>query len=318
VDAAVSVVIPTYNCARYVAEAVESVLAQTFADFETIVVNDGSTDNTEQVLEPYRDRILYVAQPNRGLSAARNAGIRASSGRHIAFLDSDDQWYPSKLARQVEVLSAHPDYAAVHTDSSAIDAAGVLRRRAVNPGRQSKNGMVFDEFFANNTCVALISSVLITRECLDAVGLFDERYYGCQDWDLFLKVSAAYPIWYIAEPLVKYRLTPNSLSRGNIVKDIAHREACLARFIKSHYRLFEGKEDSLRARWAHFYLESAERLFAFRRYETSRRYFREALRRRVSARALLYGAVAALPPPLLLRLAAWKGARRRKPVPPSP
>src|SRR6185369_6881202 len=105
----VSVLIPAYNCGPYVAKAVESVLCQSYRNFEIIVVNDGSTDDTENVLLPYRDRIRYLAGENRGASAARNKAFRVSKGDLIAYLDADDLWQPEKLARQVELFEANPE-----------------------------------------------------------------------------------------------------------------------------------------------------------------------------------------------------------------
>ncbi|HEU5321302.1 MAG TPA: glycosyltransferase family A protein, partial [Methylomirabilota bacterium] len=123
---AVSVVIPTFNCAPFVAEAVESVRAQTWADLEVVVVDDGSTDDTARVLEPYRQSgaIRYLRQDNRGPSAARNAGIRAARGRYVAFLDADDTIPPSSIERRLRFLDAHPDVAVVFTDCYIRDRAG--------------------------------------------------------------------------------------------------------------------------------------------------------------------------------------------------
>jgi hypothetical protein len=215
-------------------------------------------------------------------------------------------WLPEKLAVQIAILEEHPEYAAVHSDSSYVDLEGRTLQASVNPDRQSRNGTVFDEFFASNMSLALTSSVVIRRTCLDAVGLFDKRYVGGEDWDLLLRLSARYPIWFVRYPLVKYRLTPGSLTRGNVVRNIAHREACLSQFIALNSALFEGKRRMLRRRWTHFYAEAADRLFAYRQYRESHRCFREALRRRPSARTALYFALTTLPPALLERLAGWK------------
>src|SRR6266511_4733360 len=112
----VSVLIPAYNCGPYVAKAVESVLCQTYRSFEIIVVNDGSTDNTENVLLPYRDRIVYLTGENRGASAARNKAFSVSKGEFMAYLDADDVWQPEKLARQVELFEANPAVGVCFTD----------------------------------------------------------------------------------------------------------------------------------------------------------------------------------------------------------
>ena len=116
----VSVIIPTYNRSKYVTKAIDSVLAQTYRDFEIIVVDDGSTDNTKEVLKPYTDRIKYLYQENTGVSAARNAGIRAAGGQWIAFLDSDDEWLPEKLSIQMDYLSRHNEIVAFITNVKFI------------------------------------------------------------------------------------------------------------------------------------------------------------------------------------------------------
>src|ERR1700722_15140866 len=120
----VSVIIPVYNGARTVPRALASVFAQTFTNYEVVAVNDGSTDDTATVLAGYGDRIRVVSQPNRGLSAARNAGVRASTGEYIAFLDDDDEWMPAKLARCVPVLDADPECALVYTLALRGDTQG--------------------------------------------------------------------------------------------------------------------------------------------------------------------------------------------------
>ena len=112
----VSVIIPVYNSERYISEAVESVLNQTYRNLQVIVINDGSTDGTERALEPYMDHINYFFQENRGVAAARNVGIRSSRGRHIAFLDSDDIWMPEKLENQVSYMIGHPEFKFLYSD----------------------------------------------------------------------------------------------------------------------------------------------------------------------------------------------------------
>ncbi|MCK4819314.1 glycosyltransferase family 2 protein, partial [bacterium] len=108
----VSVIIPTCNRAEYITQAIDSVLAQTYTDYEIIVVDDGSTDNTKEVMEPYMDRIRYIYQENAGVSAARNTGIKAAKGDWVAFLDSDDEWLPGKLAVQIRAVERHPQLVA--------------------------------------------------------------------------------------------------------------------------------------------------------------------------------------------------------------
>ena len=195
----VSVIIPTYNRKRFVTEAVESVRRQTFADFELIVVDDGSTDGTGEMLAGVPG-VRLIEQPNRGVSSARNAGITASAGRWIAFLDSDDLWKPEKLARQVEFHRLDPDAWISQTEEIWIRNG---RRR--NPARKHKKagGWIFRQCLP--LCVVSPSAVMMRRELFDEVGLFDESLPACEDYDLWLRVSLRFPIHLIPDPLVVKR-----------------------------------------------------------------------------------------------------------------
>jgi glycosyltransferase involved in cell wall biosynthesis len=200
----VSVIIPSYNCARFVTAAVDSVLAQTSPPEEVIVIDDGSTDDTRQLLAPYQDRIRYIHQTNAGISCARNRGIRESSGTLIAFIDADDRWLPQKLALQLECMEANPAVDLVHTEILYWDdRTGELA--LVPQERERFTGQCYREFFWH--CRVLTSSVLLTRRCLDDVGTFDKSIPGgyAEDLDLFLRISRKYSLAFVAEPLVHYR-----------------------------------------------------------------------------------------------------------------
>ncbi|MGH7747450.1 MAG: glycosyltransferase family 2 protein, partial [Candidatus Dormibacteria bacterium] len=156
----VSVVIPVYNAARFVTEAVDSVLAQTSPPLEIIVVDDGSTDETRARLAPYRGRIQYVLQPNSGTSRARNRALQAACGTLIAFLDADDRWLPEKLAKQLTCLAANPGVDLVHSDVLHWnDRTGT--RKYIPQGRERFTGRCYREFFWH--CRVLTSSVVATR-----------------------------------------------------------------------------------------------------------------------------------------------------------
>jgi len=193
----VSVIIPTYNRAWILREAVDSVLAQDFGDFELIVVDDGSSDDTREILDTYQQRVIVLRQPNRGVSAARNRGIAASSGQLVAFLDSDDLWLPTKLSRQVDFFSAHPDAVACQTEEIWI-RNGVR----VNPKKRHHKfgGMIFEPSLA--LCLVSPSAVMIRKTLFDVVGRFDETLPACEDYDLWLRVSCRYPVHLIDTPLI--------------------------------------------------------------------------------------------------------------------
>jgi len=193
----VSVIIPTYNRAGCLREAVDSVLAQEFRGFELIVVDDGSTDETPQLLREYGSSIRMLRQENRGVSAARNAGIAASRGELIAFLDSDDAWLPGKLARQVEFFRQNPEILICQTEE-----LWVKNGRRVNPGQRhrKRGGMIFEPSLA--LCLVSPSAVMLRRELFEQVGLFDERLPACEDYDLWLRVSYRFPVGLIETPLI--------------------------------------------------------------------------------------------------------------------
>jgi glycosyltransferase involved in cell wall biosynthesis len=208
----VSVVIPAYNAAWCVGRAIDSVLAQTFRDFELIVVDDGSTDGTAAVLAAYGDKLRVVAQANGGMSNARNAGIRAASGRYLAFLDADDRWLPDKLARQVALLDARPELAFCAAVTELEDPEG----RNVGEWRGSSVALAgISEVFANHAAVAGgASAVLARRHLVAKLGGFDENLAGAEDTDLWMRLAGRGGFACIPEPLVVVTRRPDSIS-GN-------------------------------------------------------------------------------------------------------
>jgi len=193
----VSVIIPTHNRGWILREAIDSVLAQDYADYELIVVDDGSTDNTREILEACGRDITVVQQSNRGVSAARNRGIAASRGQLLAFLDSDDLWLPQKLSRQVDFFKSNPAALICQTEETWV-RNGVR----VNPKRRHQKlaGMIFEPSLA--LCLVSPSAVMIRKTLFEAVGRFDERLPACEDYDLWLRVSCRYPVYLIDEPLI--------------------------------------------------------------------------------------------------------------------
>ena len=205
----VSVIIPTYNRAMKTGRAVASVLFQTYRDCEVIVVDDGSSDDTQEVLQRFGSRIrVLVHEENRGVSAARNNGIRASQGPLIAFLDSDDYWFPEKVARQVAFFKHHPEAVACQGEELWI-----RKGRRVNPMAKhlKPSGEIFEPSL--RLCLVSPSAVMLRRTLLDEVGLFDETLPACEDYDLWLRISCRYPVHLLPEPLlVKEGGAPDQLS----------------------------------------------------------------------------------------------------------
>jgi glycosyltransferase involved in cell wall biosynthesis len=201
----VSVVIAAYNSGRFVGQAVKSVLAQTYRPFEIVVVDDGSTDDTAEVLAGFGGGLRYVRQENGGPAAARNRGIGEASGELVAFLDADDEWHAEKLSRQWEALAASPRAGLVHTDVWYWDQTQGSRYRRTG-ARAESQGDCYPRFFWRNPVT--LSTVLLRRDCLRRVGGFDEsiRRPSAEDYDLWLRIARHYPLAYLNEPLVTYRL----------------------------------------------------------------------------------------------------------------
>lgn len=208
----VSVVVPAYNAAWCVRKAIDSVLAQTFKDFELLAVDDGSTDDTFAVLSSYGPSIRIIRQANAGLSSARNAGIRESRGRFIAFLDADDWWLPGKLARQVPLLQERPEVGFVSTAARVEDPDGQL----LNVWACTTcSGPFLPRLFGANGDVAGSGSAVMARRALfDQVGGFDESLRSLEDVDMWMRLAAVADYACIDEPLAVILKRPGSMSRN--------------------------------------------------------------------------------------------------------
>jgi glycosyltransferase involved in cell wall biosynthesis len=200
----VSVIIPTYNYARFIGEAVDSALAQTRPPLEVIVVDDGSTDDTAAVLAAYGDRIRVLRQKNAGVAMARNAGIAAARGEYLAFLDSDDAWYPRKLERQMQRFGAEPHLGLVHCGAEIIDSEG----RTLSTTTAGMEGRVAEAMLRMDREVIMPqgSSIVVPKRVAEDVGGYDARLPPSEDWDFCYRIAARYEIGYVRELLVRYRL----------------------------------------------------------------------------------------------------------------
>jgi glycosyltransferase involved in cell wall biosynthesis len=203
----VSVVIPTYNAADLLPDAVKSVLAQTYRDFELIVVDDGSTDATPEVMEAYMDDVRYIQKENGGTASARNRGIREARGEYVAFLDADDVWRPTKLETQMGEHEADPTLAWSYTEVYLVDteSGDILFRK--NRGRDQREGDVLRILIREGFITP--SATVVRRDVFDEVGMFDESILVTEDKDLWLRIAARYPIRFINEPLVEMRRHPH-------------------------------------------------------------------------------------------------------------
>ncbi len=205
----VSVVIASYNRANFVFDAIRSAQQQTLDDIEIIVVDDGSTDSTQQVLDNFGDSINVIYQSNQGRSAARNRGVNAARGDYIAFLDSDDIWIHDKLDKQLALLVKEQNVGVVHTFSDVVDENGILIRkesdqRAKLYHRSIKAGYSYESLSRN--CIMFLSTVMVRRNCWGRVGPMDTDIPAFEDWDWYLRASRETEIATIPEVLVHFRL----------------------------------------------------------------------------------------------------------------
>lgn len=203
----VSIVIPVYNGEKYIQETLESVLGQTYADREVIVVDDGSTDGTLEILSTYGDKLRVFRQENRGAAAARNKGIQEATGKWVAFVDADDVWLPEKLEKQ---LAACGDYVWSHTTS--LFSGGVNNGKRDCDFTPKFSGAVLEKLVKGNFITT--STVVVERKVLLALGGFDVSLRSIQDWDLWVRIASENDLGYLGEELTIYRVHPASASRS--------------------------------------------------------------------------------------------------------
>lgn len=211
----VSIIIPSYNMAAYLREAVDSALAQTYRSIEIIVVDDGSTDDTKRIVEPYiRDKkIIYIHQANKGLAGARNTGIKNAHGAYIAFLDADDLFAPEKIAEQVSALEKNPEFGVCYSDlthftdppSPRLRRAGTTPRVFYHHRYRYPSGDLFEPLLHRQFINPL--AVLFRRDVCESYGVFDETLRRSEDWDLWLRwAHAGVRFLYLDKPLAFYRI----------------------------------------------------------------------------------------------------------------
>ncbi len=192
-----SVIIPTYNRAKLLKIAIDSVLSQSFTDFELIIIDDGSTDDSKQVVERFKGgRISYINKAHQGVTPARNQGIKEARGEFICFLDSDDRFRKDKLEITHEYIKKYPQYKIFHTEEIWYKNGGLLSQKAYH---KKPSGDVFNS--AVKLCCVSISTAAIKREVFDQIGVFDEKLPACEDYDFWLRVSAKFPIFLIPQYL---------------------------------------------------------------------------------------------------------------------
>ncbi|UCC41666.1 MAG: glycosyltransferase [Candidatus Aminicenantes bacterium] len=212
----ISIIIPTYNRAHSLREAIQSILTQDYFtardssdSYELLIIDDGSTDNTKEIVESFEDSVKYCFQENKGISAARNRGLGLAKGEFIAFLDSDDLWKREKISIQMSFMKAFPKAKVCYTEEVWI-RKGIF----VNPKKKHKkySGWIFDNVLP--LCLLSLSATLFRREVFDEIGVFDEELPACEDYDFGIRLAQRYPIHLISKPLIiKRGGHPDQLSR---------------------------------------------------------------------------------------------------------
>jgi GT2 family glycosyltransferase len=282
-DPEVAVIIPTYNCAAWLAEAIESVFAQTFRDFRIFVIDDGSTDDTAAVLQRYADRCVCLRQENAGAAAARNFGIRSSSSKYIAFLDADDLWHPNKLERQLRLIKQDPEAGLVCSDiwiDYSLLGNGKISESMFARSKVPPDGHVFEQLIMESSIST--PTVLARRQAIEQVGMFNESLTVCEDMNLWLRIASRWKIAIIREILVTVRKRPGSLSliAGGTIHSLKGQLAAYQHIESSCPRLSRRERGALRQVLATCYYASGSIRLSGGDRKAAREHLRIALRSR--------------------------------------
>ncbi len=220
----VSIIIPNYNYGIFIAKTLDSVLAQTFQEYEVIVIDDGSTDHSLKVIKSFSEKfdgkLVLLTQQNKGVYAARNLGLRHAQGEYIAFLDADDIWFPELLEESVNLLEANPDFHLVYSNTEYFDSKTGLAKGLNFDERSGKipvTGKCVDKLFTQGNFVPLMS-VVMRRDVIDSVGYFDEKLRVAADYEFFMRVSSTFPVAYTGKVLVRVRRHGNNLTNKSLLQ----------------------------------------------------------------------------------------------------
>jgi glycosyltransferase involved in cell wall biosynthesis len=254
----VSVIVPAYNAAAYLPDAIDSVVRQTYTDWELVVVDDGSVDNTRSLVGSYgarlQDKLRYVYQPNRGLPAARNAAIRNSRGEFIALLDADDRCMPRRLELSVAALDRHPRAGLVHGRVTRIDVAGNLIDRPQLDSRYL-SGNIKRHLYTRRAHI-FCPTAMFRKHCITAVGYFDETMRATEDRDMWFRIAEKFEVAFVDEVLSQYRLSPSAMSR-----DLNRMLTWQRFFVEKHHRRGACSTWALHQALANIYRERGDALF---------------------------------------------------------
>lgn len=230
--AKVDVIIPAFNAAPFLPGAIESVISQTEEDWRIVLVDDGSTDNTPEIVKSFADRLgdrlLYIHQPNKGLPAARNAAIRNSVSPFLALLDADDRWLPDRLAHSLSSLESRPEAGLSYGLISRIDEDGVIINTFAGNRRHSEGHIA--RYIYTREVDLPCPTITFRRACVEKVGFFDERMNATEDRDMWLRIAMQYEVAFVPHVIALYRTSVNSMS-GDLTRMLSAQR----RFISKHY-----------------------------------------------------------------------------------
>jgi glycosyltransferase involved in cell wall biosynthesis len=270
----ISVIVPTYNSGNYIREALDSVLCQTYTDYEIIIIDDGSTDDTGKIIKECYPTVSYYYIEQKGAACARNYGIRKARGELVAFLDADDRWLPEKLEKQSVLFDIDKKLGLVFTENHFFNEHGIIDT-GINKRNMLMSGDVVKNIFLNSYVVT--STVMVLRSALDAVGMFEEGLAVAEDDNLWMRLAMKYGIELIDEPLVLYRITEGSLSRTR---------SKVFEGVKKNIELIEGKYPELfhrlgkgviNKKYADLYFSEGYHWFANEQHDQAKSYFAKSI-----------------------------------------
>ena len=247
----VSVITPTFNRADFVGECIESVLGQTYPNLEHLLVDDGSTDNTQEIVERYLpdQRLRFARQANSGQATARNMGLGMARGEYICFLDSDNVWKLDKIERQLKLMQQHPAVDVIYGNQEVIDEDGNILPMPEHKRMKRYSGRITDKLLLDN--FVSFNTAMIRRRCFDKVKGFDQSVRAGDDYDLWLRFSAHFEFLHVPEIFGQYRVMKNQISTDK-ERRFNSNKAMLERFIAAHPELVD--EAQQRFVWSRFHV----------------------------------------------------------------
>jgi glycosyltransferase involved in cell wall biosynthesis len=239
-DPVVSVIITTYNHEKYIGQTLESVFSQTYKEYEVIVVDDGSTDDTPNRIAPFKDSIHYIRQKNQGVASSRNSGIRVAKGHLLAFLDGDDLWYPEKLSVQVETAQRYPGSGMIVVDGIEFSGNEILQPTLFKlcfddlVDGSVMTGRCYYQLLCKNF-ILTTSQVMVPAEVLGRIGLSNKRFKGASDYDLYIRIAMKYEMTIIKKCLIRWRYLSTSVSGDRETRNLRYLPENIA-ILKNHLR----------------------------------------------------------------------------------